>query len=381
MKSITNQSLMNVAILFAILISVGFLYKRFEDKRIREQALDTHTAIQKYLLDGETLGDSKKPILWVHVPYEYNARKWDNFASRGSFDLNQPYLYLTIKSIIKYCDNSFTICIIDDAAFKKLLPEWKINMSKISDPILYKMRALGIAQLIHMYGGLVCPVSFLCLKDLITMYNKGTQNNQMFSCETIDRNITSTDMDFFPSLRFYGAPKESPVVGQLIQYIQQIVSKDYTAETKFLGAFDKWIMKEMKNGKIKLIDGMEIGTKNMEEKQILVDDLMSNNFLDLYEGCYGILIPSDELLKRRKYEWFTRLSQKQVMESDTIIGNYLLLSASSESAILKPAEPLINKAIQKEFIGFWKLPSDAPNYGLKPNFLGDNVNKIYNTSQ
>ena len=76
-----------------------------------------------YLLDGEDLGKSAKPILWIHVPHEYNSRNWLSFGSRSSFELNQPYLYLTVRSIIKKCEDSFTICIFDDNSFQKI----KIN--------------------------------------------------------------------------------------------------------------------------------------------------------------------------------------------------------------------------------------------------------------
>jgi hypothetical protein len=65
-----------------------------------------------------------------------------------------------------------------------------------------------------------------------------------------------------------------------------------------------------------------------------------------------------------------------VLESDTIIGNYILLSQTDETGILEPLEPLINNAVENRFVGFWKVPSSAPNYGLKPNFLGDNLQKI-----
>ena len=70
------------------------------------------------------------------------------------------------------------------------------------------------------------------------------------------------------------------------------------------------------------------------------------------------------------------MSPKQVMESDTIIGNYILLSQTEEKGILEPMEPITNNAIENRFVGFWKIPSAAPNYGLKPNFLGDNLQKI-----
>jgi hypothetical protein len=370
------KSLTNLFPLFFILIVLGILYKRFEDKRVREEEGDTYEAIQKYLLDGDTLGKSKKPILWIHVPYEYNSRHWLSFGSRSSFDLNQPYLYLTVRSIIKQCDESFTICIIDDTSFKRLLPDWNINMTAISDPILSNMRMLGMMKLLHSYGGMVCPLSFVCLKDLNEMYIKGTRGDKMFVCEVVDRNITSTDLDFYPNLSFCGAPKQCETVRELCNFIQRTASHDYTADVKFLGEYDKWCKQRIANGRINLIDGVEIGTKTVEDKQIIIDDLMSNHYLDIYRGAYGILIPADDVLNRTKFEWFARMSPKQVLESDTIIGNYILLSQADEPGVLEPLEPLTNRAITKQFVGFWKTPEYPGLYGLKPNFLGDNLQKV-----
>ena len=156
----------NNIILFVILIVVGILYYRYENKRMSEENEDNIETIRKYLLDDATLAKSKKPILWIHVPYEYNSRNWLSFGSRTSFDLNQPYLYLTVKSIIQQCDSTFTICLIDDSTFYKLIPGWTIEMNRISSPISDNMRMLGLMKLMYMYGGMICPISFLCIKDL-----------------------------------------------------------------------------------------------------------------------------------------------------------------------------------------------------------------------
>jgi hypothetical protein len=370
------KSFNNLFILFFILIVVGFLYKRFDDKLQREEELDTYSAIQKYLLDDDTLGKSKKPILWIHVPYEYNSRNWLSFGSRSTFDLNQPYLYLSVRSIIKHCDESFTICMIDDTSFKKLIPGWNINMTSISDPILSNMRLLGMMKLLYIYGGLICPLSFACIKNLNGLYSKGTRGEKMFVCETIDRNSSSVDLDFFPNLSFCGAPRECEKVRELCNFIENTTSHDYTADVKFLGEYDKWCQKNIETRQINLIEGIEIGTKTIDDKQIIVDDLMSNHYLDLYQGAYGILIPAEEILNRRKFEWFARLSPKQVLESNTIIGNYLLLSISpGEQGILEPLEPKTNKMIENKFVGFWKTPNIDFLYGLMPSDLGDNVQK------
>jgi hypothetical protein len=366
-------NLTNLFILFFILLILGFLYRRFEDKQRSKENKDNYEAIQQYLLDDITLGKSKKPILWIHVPYEYNSRKWLSFGSRSSFDLNQPYLYLTVRSIIKHCEDSFTICIFDDNSFKKLIPGWTIEMDRLSKPILSNMRTLGMMKLLYIYGGLICPISFLCMRDLSELYAKGTRGNKMFICESVDRNSTSVNSNFYPNISFCGAPRECETVDKLCHYIQIVSSNDHTAESVFLGQYNRWCMKKVEEGKINLIEGIEIGTKTIDDKQIILDDLMSNHYLDLYKGSYGILIPSNELLNRLNYGWFIRMSPKQVIESDTIIGNYLLLSVgpNSKEGILEPL-----KVNTKTWVGFWKIPSDAPYWGLKPNFLGDNLNML-----
>jgi len=233
-------------------------------------------------------------------------------------------------------------------------------------------------KLLYKYGGLMCPASFLCMRDLMGMYTNGTRGNKMFVCETVDRNSTSVSENFYPNIMFCGAPKECKTVAELCNYIQTVISTDHTAESKFLGLYDMWCMKQIKEGKMNLIKGIEVGTKTLDDKQIILDDLMSNQYLELYKDTYGILIPAKELSNRIQYGWFVRSSPRQVIESDTIIGNYLLISIGPENlqGILEPLEPLTNKAIENKFVGFWKVPSDAPYYGLKPNYLGNNLEKI-----
>ena len=56
----------------------------------------------------------KKPIIWVHIPYDINARKWESFFSRNTENLNQDYLYLTLRTIIEKNSNDFHICLINE---------------------------------------------------------------------------------------------------------------------------------------------------------------------------------------------------------------------------------------------------------------------------
>lgn len=372
-KDNKNNMLVLFAFIFIILVLL-YLYQRYQSKLDREYSLDDYTFIQKYLLSDNIEAKLKKyskPIIWIYINYEYNSRKWASFGSRSSTDLNQPYLYLTVKSIIQQCNDSFHICLIDDNSFMKLLPKWKIDMNIISNPIKNYMIDLGITKLIYKYGGMRIPPSFICMKNLASLYEEGTKHNYPFFCETVNRNISSIYNDFCPSLDFMGANKKNSIIGHLVHFMEKEISQDYTDEIKFLGSFDTWCQYYKKHKKINIIDGSLIGTKTTSYKQILIDDLLTNNYIEISKNIYGIYIPEKELMKRINYNWFLRMSPKQVLQGNMIISKYLLLANKKNS---KPGiiEPLKNNP---KWVNFWQVPSAAPVWGLKPNDLGDNIQR------
>ena len=367
-----NKNNINYIFLFIILLVTAFLYQRYQKKLDKENNIENYNSIQKYLLNSPNKVKDNKPILWIPLKYEYNARNWLSFGSRSSHELNQPYLYLTVNSIIKQCEKSFHICLIDDDSFSKLLPQWSINMNKISDPVKENIRQLGIVQILYKYGGMCVPASFVCMRNLIEMYQMGTKKNKMFICEMVDRNITSTNREFYPNINFMGAEKENHCLSQLVDFMQRTISTDYTDQVKFLGEFNRWCEKRIERNQINLIDGKLIGTKTMDDTPILIDNLLTNDYIDIYPNTYGIYIPANEVLNRTHYQWFARMSPEQVLDSSIIISKYLLLS-NAPDAKMGIIEPMKDKP---NWVSFWKVPSGAPVWGLQPIDLGNNVPKM-----
>jgi hypothetical protein len=154
--------------------------------------------------------------------------------------------------------------------------------------------------------------------------------------------------------------------------MQRTISSDYTSQVEFLGEINRWCEFRIRKNKINMVEGKMIGIKNMENEPILLDNLLSNEYIDLYPQTYGIYIPANEILNRRHYEWFARLSPKQVLESKIIISKYILLASSPDSK-MGVIEPMENKP---SWVSYWKIPSGAPLWGLKPNYLGNNVPKL-----
>ena len=367
----------NYVILFIIIISLGILYQKYLEKQSTLASFDDYGEIKKYLLKDKTLDKSKKPILWIHIPHEYNSRNWLSFGSRSSTELNQPYLYLTVKSIIKNCDKSFKIVLIDDGSFDKLIHKWNINMSLLADPMKDYVRQLAMAKLVYTYGGLNVPISFLCFTDLIGLYNKGINDDSMFVCENYNFNISSTNKLFCPNANFMGAKKENDTVKDFINLMERTISDDYTAQTKFLGEFDGWCNDKTTKGKMRLIPGTDVGTRTVDDEPVTVETLLSDDYIHFYGKMYGIWIPADQILKRRHYEWFSRMSPEQIFQSQFILAKYMVLALAPDSH-MGVIEPLENRP---DWISFWKIPITNGTlnvFGPKPMGLGNDVPRAKN---
>jgi hypothetical protein len=364
--------LLNYVIIFVILISLGILYQKFLEKKAKTMVdHDDYGEIRKYLLKDKTLDKVTKPILWIHLPHEYNSRDWISFGSRSNTELNQPYLFLTVKSIIKHCEKSFKIIIIDDGSFSKLIPNWEINMDIISDPIKCYFRQLAMAKLIYAYGGINVPISFLCFRDLITMFPR---NENMFVCENYNSNISSTNKLFYPDAHFIGAHKENPTLKEFIHFMERTISEDYTNEIRFVGSFDQWCHSKIVKGKMELITGLYVGTKTVDEEPVIVETLLGEDYIHFYSKMYGIWIPDKVILRRRNYEWFARMSPDQIFESHFILAKYFVLALSPDSSHLTVLEP--NEEQQPDWVSFWRVPllnRTLDLYGPKPMYLGNNV--------
>ena len=371
------QKFLNLIIIISVVCVLIFLYRRMLEKTARENEKEDYRTIREILEEQrDDLAQSKKPIIWIHIPYEYNSRNWQSFGSRSSYELNQPYLYITIQSIINKCSDKFRIVIIDDSTFEKLIPDWKIDMKLIRDPISEKMRSLGMVKLLYIYGGLHVPLSFLCMRDLYSMYEKGINGDKPFVVENIDRNITSTSFDFYPSIHFMGAPRKNKTIFQLMDFMQRTISSDFTAQSVFVGEFDRWIESRVRKGQINKISAKMVGCKDKEGNVITIDELLSNNPLNISENIYGIWIPSQELLKRRKFEWFIRMSAGQIIEANTILSKYIIAAnlVDEKGAIIVELKP------NPGWVSFWSVPSQAPVWGLKPDFLGNNILQLQEPS-
>lgn len=242
----------------------------------------------QYIIGGKY--DEKKPFLWI---YKSNKDKCD-------------YLKLTLQSIVSNCRHSFNICVVNDGIIAKLIPNWKHKGLKNE----YIVNRLAMSSLVRLYGGMVCPVSFLCFRDLYPLYEKGTRGNTLFVCEMVNRTITCRDYPLTPELQLFGCPAGCKMATKLVKELKR-ESKDISMDVEFTGQITKWIKG---NPDIVIIDGTEIGTKQECGKPVLVDDLFDKNNLVLYPYTFGLYLPANEITYRTNFEWFNRIIKEQLIK-------------------------------------------------------------------
>ena len=170
------------------------------------------------------------------------------------------------------------------------------------------------------------PDSTVILKDLKSIYKQSLNTHECFVGQKISRNIMSTYDSLSPNLELIGCKKNSKVMNEYIKYLELMNSRDYTSEVEFEGKIERLLNKFCMKGLIKKIDGCIFGSKDINRKDINIDRLISKKYIPFSEELMGIYIDQNMLLKRPKYSWFCRLSQRQLMTCDNIICKWLIIA-------------------------------------------------------
>jgi len=324
-----KKNIQHYVFAFGLILLASYFGKSF--MKAMDDKGDDYEMIRKYLLNESPLYGYNRPKLWIHSKYELNARKWKSFQSRGSNDLNQPYLHLTIKTIINHCGQDFNVCLIDDESFSHLIPNWDIKIPEAAEPMKTHYRELALVQLLRIYGGMVVPNSFVCSRNLIELYHLGVETKCPFVCENINHSMSTgkqnARMLFAPDAFFMGCEKNDPVIGDLVEYLKRRnLNPHFSSEVEFFGQTSQWFVERAKEGRVKIVGGDMIGLKTRKNKPVMLEDLLGEESLDITPSAYGIYIPSEEILSRTKYQWFAALPEEDILNTTAVVVKYIKAS-------------------------------------------------------
>jgi hypothetical protein len=275
--------------------------------------------------------DLHKPMIWLHVPKEWNARRWAHFFERGSYDLNQPYMYMTIKSIADRCGDHFNIAVIDDDSFASILPNWDVDMGAVGDPVKGNLRQLALARILHTHGGMVLPPSTVCVHSLIYMHKHGLKHDKdMYVGQFVNDRAPAVE---FPSkkdrfrigTRLMGCAPKSAAMLRLVKYLEMQYGADPgSSEAEFVDRAAEFCAHMFDSGLVHVIDGRMIGTRTAKDKAVDVHHLMGDSYVEFdLKTLVCIHVPHEDILAYPKYQWFAYLNVKDALDSNTLLGDWL----------------------------------------------------------
>jgi hypothetical protein len=298
-----------VLVLFFSICSF-LVYRNYQSSETYYDALQQSRYASEFFIGKDTGMHARKPYLWIHAQGEYNARDWQSFGSRSSTYLNQPYLFYSIKSILDTCNDSFNICLIDDAAFQRLLPQWEVNLETLPSPMKERYRDFALTLLLQQYGGLSVPPSFFCRQDLQGVYKRATAEGAgVFAAEHAHLGRACVRAAFMGCNKGNGAMKD------FAAHQAKLLRTDFTAEADFLAQSDAWC-----RAHLSVLDGAAVGAKDRHGTLIDLADLLTQNELPCSPDALGVCVDSAEVLRRPKFSWFAAMSAEAFRDSELALA-------------------------------------------------------------
>jgi len=293
------------------------------------------TLIVKHIRDDDSMQDSNnlskgmdKPILWVYVnDSDINSRWWADFGDRSAHVLNVPFLNLCYQTIVKSCAADYRVEVIgglSDLAVRmggwEALPTPLQNPQKIvREPELNWIRAAVLAK----WGGLWVSPSTVFLKPLGPL----PPDRTVFFGTDDEVTVSGSAGTPVPGLRVVWAP--APDLPLWISWANKAGER---LERRSGGS--EFRHDEKADLADALASGAAIEVRPMAElgrtaagKRIQIEDILAagqDGVLHFVVGSAVYLpVPWPEILERRAFGWFLRLSEEQILSSDLAISSIL----------------------------------------------------------
>jgi hypothetical protein len=310
----------NALITAAIVVSFAALGAWFvATSTVEENSFANRRLLQK---------DLNLPVIWLYLDNsQVNGRLWSDFMGRSSRAINLPFLNLCYQSIVQQNKGQYRVEAIgglSDLAVR--LGGWEelpSTLQSANAPVgpaeINWIRAAILAK----YGGLWMEPSIISIKpfdklpsDKIVFF--GTDDQETYSGPLGTK---------APGLRVLWSPKPDHPM-----FIQWAGVAKRRLES---GGTGKEFRNDWTSDSLDFAQGYknEIVYRPLSElrrkpsgKLIELDDLLMAGqegdlpFAITKESVY-VPIPLQELLSRREYGWFTRMSEDQILESDLVVSS------------------------------------------------------------
>lgn len=316
-----KQTLAFIAVL-ALLISA-----------ITAASYSTTTAIRKNPYANSFILEqgAELPPLWLYYDTDdVNARHWSDFGARSSNALNTPFLNLCYGSVVACNGKHYRIEIIggiggiEERLGAAALPPGLHEPKRIGDAEYNWFRA----AILEKFGGLWLDPASICIKG----FGELPKEKVIFFGTDKDQTYAGPRGTAVPSLNAIWVPQAGhPIMKAWADAAyRRLVEKNTGAMARQDAKWD-YVAFAADNQSAVVISSAELSRNRRTGKRLQLEDLLAtgqegNLPFDVPGEAVYVPIPWKELRDRRVFGWFLRMSEAQIMASDIIVRDLLMLS-------------------------------------------------------
>jgi hypothetical protein len=267
---------------------------------------------------------TKTAPVWIFVDdTDVNSRWWADFGARSSRVYNMPFLNLCYQTIVNACGDKYHVEVIGGLA------DAERRLGGLPTPMRNKRLPLRDEEMTYLkiaflekFGGLWMGPATICLRKLPVLPEDKVVLFGSDSLETYAGRQGTT----LPNQHAFWAPTANhPFFAQWRQILEARLEQQHTG--KEIRNDSRWDVLFTGTGRtdIMINPGFEL-TRKKNGRKIELEDLLAAGT----EGVLPFDIPADtvyvpfpwpELLERRMFGWFLRMSEEQVLESDLVVSH------------------------------------------------------------
>lgn len=261
------------------------------------------------------------PTIWIFVDdSDVNSRLWADFGARSSRVYNMPFLNLCYTSIVKAAGVRYHIEVISGLAdAKRRLGYLPGSMSNKRIPLRdEEMTYLKVAFL-EKFGGLWMNPATICLKELPEL----PKNVVLFGSDPLET-YAGPKGTFMPNQHAMWSPgPHHPFFAKWKELLEPRIEEQHGGrEIRNDSRWDSLFAGSSRNDVV-VMPNAEL-TRKAGGRKIELEDLLAAGTegklpFDIHSETIYVPFPWPEVLQRRMFGWFLRMSEDQIMESDLAV--------------------------------------------------------------
>jgi hypothetical protein len=262
------------------------------------------------------------PAIWIYVDdTDVNSRWWADFGARSSRVYNLPFLNLCYQSIVASTGNKYHVEVIGGLA------DAERRLGGLPEPMRNKRLPLRDEEMTYLkvaflekFGGLWMGPATIVLKELPELPK---DKIVLFGSDPLET-YASPQGTFLPNQHALWSPK--PAMPFFVQWKKILTERiERQATGKEIRSDKSWDILFVGTGKqdVLVMPNVEL-TRKKTGRKIELEDLLAAGTegslpFDVHPETLYVPFPWPELLERRMFGWFLRMSEEQILDSDLAV--------------------------------------------------------------